>query len=165
MNTQRIGRKTRVHDEHPPWLRRRFAAQHNLSLSLTTREYFDDRFRMFFRKCHSKEATPAAKGIPAGRLERCPGLTNICFDTYMLVGVYQECGICIRNHCGAEPPRDFEPPGLVPTVGGRDRASTSHDAADRVQAPARAAGGLVSWNPRWMHSAVFTGRDRQTFPT
>src|SRR5712691_6952537 len=59
----------------------------------------------------------------------------------MLCGVYQESGICVRHHCGAEPPRDIEPPGLVPTVGWRDRASTSYAAADRVQAPARAARG------------------------
>jgi DNA-binding transcriptional ArsR family regulator len=30
-------------------------------------------------------------------------------------------GICLRNHCGAEPPRDTESPDLVPAVGGRDR--------------------------------------------
>src|SRR5438876_12356402 len=47
----------------------------------------------------------------------------------------------IRNYCGAEPPRDIEPPGLVTTVGGRDRASASYDAADRVKAPTRAARG------------------------
>src|SRR6184192_724149 len=56
-------------------------------------------------------------------------------------GVYEERGICLRHHCGAEPPRDIEPPGLVPTVGGRDRASASYAAADRVKAPARAARG------------------------
>src|SRR6202011_2086952 len=65
----------------------------------------------------------------------------IYLDTYMLCGVYQENGICLRNHCGAEPPRDIEPPGLVTTVGWRDRASTSYAAADRVKAPARAARG------------------------
>src|SRR5260221_8595237 len=59
----------------------------------------------------------------------------------MLCRVYQERGICVRNHCGAEPPRDTEPPGLVPTVGGRDRASASYAAANRVQAPASAARG------------------------
>src|SRR5260370_25325175 len=59
----------------------------------------------------------------------------------MLCGVYEEHGICVRNHCGAEPPRDLEPPGLVPTVGWRDRAPTSHAAAERVKAPARAARG------------------------
>src|SRR5438128_4941616 len=59
----------------------------------------------------------------------------------MLRGVYQESGICVRNHCGAEPPRDIEPPGLVTTVGGRDRASASYAAADRVKAPASAARG------------------------
>src|SRR6266487_4230193 len=65
----------------------------------------------------------------------------IYLDTYMLYGVYQGHGICIRNHCGAEPPRDTEPAGLVTTVGGRDRASASYDAADRVKAPASAARG------------------------
>src|SRR5438093_11283043 len=59
----------------------------------------------------------------------------------MLCGVYEESGICVRNHCGAEPPRDIEPPGLVTTVGGRGRASTSYAAADRVKAPASAARG------------------------
>src|SRR5437762_10024893 len=59
----------------------------------------------------------------------------------MLRGVYEERGIGVRNHCGAEPPRDTEPPGLVPAVGGRDRASTSYAAADRVKAPASAARG------------------------
>ena len=65
----------------------------------------------------------------------------ICLDTYMLFRVYKENGICIRNHCGAEPPRDLEPAGLVAAVGGRDRASASYAAADRVEAPARAARG------------------------
>src|SRR2546428_6587812 len=50
-------------------------------------------------------------------------------------------GICVRNHCGAEPPRDPAPPGLIPTVGGRDRASSSYAAADRVKAPAGVARG------------------------
>src|SRR5690349_21361488 len=59
----------------------------------------------------------------------------------MLFRVYEESEICLRNHCGAEPPRDIEPPGLVPTVGGRDRASASYAAADRVEAPASAARG------------------------
>src|SRR6266566_3648398 len=59
----------------------------------------------------------------------------------MLCGVYQEHGICVRSHCGAEPPRDIEPAGLVTTVGWRDRAATSHAAADRVKAPPSAARG------------------------
>src|SRR2546425_8164598 len=59
----------------------------------------------------------------------------------MLCGVYQANGVCVRNHCGAEPPRDIEPPGLVTTVGGRDRASASYAAVDRVKAPASAARG------------------------
>src|SRR6266536_5849032 len=59
----------------------------------------------------------------------------------MRCGVYQESGICVRNHRGAEPPRDLEPPGLVATVGGRDRAAASYAAADRVKAPAGAARG------------------------
>src|SRR2546427_7214935 len=48
-------------------------------------------------------------------------------------------GICVRNHCGAEPPRDPAPPGLVPTFGGRDRAPAADAAAHGLQAPARAA--------------------------
>src|SRR6266481_5037994 len=59
----------------------------------------------------------------------------------MLYEVYKGNGIYIRNHCGAEPPRDIEPPGLRTTVGWRDRASTSYAAADRVKAPASAARG------------------------
>src|SRR5215472_16887 len=55
--------------------------------------------------------------------------------------VYNERGIRIRNHCRAEPPRDTEPPGLVPTIGWRHRASASDVAADGVQAPAGAAPG------------------------
>ncbi len=39
----------------------------------------------------------------------------------MLYEVYEESGNCIRHHCGAEPSRDFEPPGFVTTVGWRDR--------------------------------------------
>src|SRR5579862_153199 len=65
----------------------------------------------------------------------------ICLDTYILFGVYQGNGICVRNHRGAQPPRDIEPPGLISTVGGRDRAPASYAAADRVQAPASAARG------------------------
>src|SRR6266581_9732582 len=59
----------------------------------------------------------------------------------MLRRVYKEGGICVRSHCGAEPPCDIEPPGLVRTVSGRDRASAWYAAAGRVQAPARAARG------------------------
>src|SRR5881397_1650484 len=69
------------------------------------------------------------------------GPAGIYLDTYMLCGVYQESGICVRNHCGTEPPRDIEPPRLVTTVGWRDRASASYAAADRVKAPASAARG------------------------
>src|SRR6266851_4280080 len=72
---------------------------------------------------------------------RCLGPAFICLDTHMLCGVYQESGICVRNYCRAEPPRDIEPPGRVTTVGWRDRASASYDAADRVKAPASAARG------------------------
>src|SRR5438067_2513326 len=75
----------------------------------------------------------------------------------MLRGVYEENGIGVRNHCGAEPPRDIEPPGLVPTVGGRDRASTSYAAADRVKAPASAARGRF----RGVHG----GRTAPSLPT
>src|SRR6266498_5705674 len=65
----------------------------------------------------------------------------IYLDKHMLCRVYQEDGICVRNHCGAEPPRDTEPPGLVATVGGSDRAPASYAAADGVKAPASTARG------------------------
>src|SRR6266481_9857848 len=74
----------------------------------------------------------------------------------MLYGVYEEHGICVRNHCGAEPPRDTEPPGLVTTVGWRDRTSTSYAAADGVKAPASAARGRF----RGIHS----GRTAPSLP-
>src|SRR5205809_8105117 len=66
---------------------------------------------------------------------------GIYLDTYMPCGVYQKSGICVRDHCGAEPPRDVESSGLVTTVGWRDRASAPYATADRVKAPARAARG------------------------
>src|SRR5262245_33993575 len=81
----------------------------------------------------------------------------IYLDTYMRCGTYLENGICIRNHCGAEPPRDIDPPGLVRTVGWRDRASALYAAADRVKAPASAARGRV----RRIHG----GRAASSLPT
>src|SRR5580700_4815615 len=72
-------------------------------------------------------------------------------------GVYRKSGICIRNHCGAEPPRDIEPAGLVTTVGGRDRASTAYAAADRVKTPASATRGRF----RRIHG----GRTAPSLPT
>ena len=69
------------------------------------------------------------------------GFGAIYLDKHMPTGVYYKRGICVRNHRGAEPPRDIEPTGLVTTVGWRDRASTSYAAADRVKAPASAARG------------------------
>jgi hypothetical protein len=68
-------------------------------------------------------------------------LPCIYLDKHIPCGVYQGNGICVRNHCGAEPSRDIEPPGLVTTFGWRDRASTSYAAADRVKAPTSAARG------------------------
>src|SRR5256714_13261978 len=59
----------------------------------------------------------------------------------MLRGVYEEHGICFRNHCRAEPPRDIDSPGLLPTLRGRDRAPASYGPADRVEASASAARG------------------------
>src|SRR6266849_2818988 len=80
--------------------------------------------------------------IPARRLKPLPGPPAFIYlDTYMPCGVYEENGICLRNHCRAEPPCDTEPPSLIPTVGWRDQASASYAAADRVKAPARAARG------------------------
>ena len=63
----------------------------------------------------------------------------ICLDTYMPFGVYNRHGICLRNHCGAKPAGDLEPAGLGGAVRRRDRASTSHVAANRVEALASAA--------------------------
>ena len=85
-----------------------------------------------------KVVCPPRRCIPARR--RTVGAV-IYLDKHMLCGVYQESGIRIRSHCGAEPPRDIKPPGLVATVGGRDRASASYAADGRVQAPASAARG------------------------
>src|SRR5579864_3919633 len=87
--------------------------------------------------------------MPTGTVARASPLTSaevpfgalIFLDTYMRGGVYKGHGIGVRNHCGAEPPRYIEPPGLVPTVGWRDRASAWYAAADRVKAPAGAARG------------------------
>src|SRR5437899_993569 len=61
----------------------------------------------------------------------------------MLHGACSGHGICVRNHCGTQPPRDIEPPRLIPAVGWRDRAPASYDAADGVKAPARAARGRL----------------------
>ena len=65
----------------------------------------------------------------------------------MLIGVYQKGGIRVRNHCGAEPPRDTKPAGLVATVGGRDRASTSHGEAGFVEAAVEAQRRLYRLKP------------------
>src|SRR5690242_18455591 len=87
--------------------------------------------------------------------QRSPG-PFICLDTYMLFGVYEENGIPLRNHCGAEPPRDTQPSGLVTTVGWRDRASASYAAADRIKAPARA--------PRGRFRGIHSGRTAPSLP-
>src|SRR6185369_5653477 len=80
-----------------------------------------------------RPATVAAKPPDGG--------ARMCLDTYMPRGVCSTHGICVRNHCGAEPPRDLEPSGFVTAIGWRDRAPASDAAADRVQAPASAARG------------------------
>src|SRR5271155_1840944 len=82
--------------------------------------------------------------IPARRLKPLPRLPAL--PLYTLTRIYsvehtKKSGDCVPNHCGAEPPRDIEPPRLVTTVGWRDRASTSYGTADRVKAPASAARG------------------------
>src|SRR5205807_9618279 len=82
-----------------------------------------------------------ASSLHAHRNRCLPPLPCTSLDTYMRHGVYKEHGICVRSPCRAEPPRDLEPSGLLTTVGGRDRASTSYAAADRVKAPASAARG------------------------
>ena len=87
-----------------------------------------------------------------------PGSTKvlICLDTYIPGGVYEESGIRIRNHCGAESPRDIEPSSLVTTIGWIDRISTSHVAADRIQAPASAA--------RCRFRGIHSGRTAPSLP-
>src|SRR5436190_10729690 len=86
-----------------------------------------------------RQARPTSTTGPVRADSRRPSWTLmsvscIYLDRHMLCGVYQECGIRLRDHRGAEPPRDIEPPGLVRAVGWRDRAAASHDAADRVEA-------------------------------
>src|SRR5258706_4821414 len=53
--------------------------------------------------------------------------------------VYSAYGIGVRNHRGAEPPRDPEPSGPVAEVGRGDRAPAPDAAADGVEASAGAA--------------------------
>src|SRR3989442_5321649 len=65
-----------------------------------------------------------ARGDEEGRATVHEGAVIIYLDTHMLHRVYSKYGICVRNHCGAEPPRDIEPPCLLPKVDGRDPAST-----------------------------------------
>src|SRR5262245_26629544 len=79
--------------------------------------------------------TPAESVVPPRLVY---ALTGICH-----VGYTKRRGVSVRNHRGAEPPRDLEPPGLVTTVGWRDRARASDAAADRVKAPASAARGRL----------------------
>src|SRR5579859_8161144 len=63
----------------------------------------------------------------------------ICLDTYIRLLAYSRYGIRVRHHCRAKPPRDTQPAGLLATIGGRDRASTSNVAAGGVKASASAA--------------------------
>src|SRR4029079_18183148 len=57
----------------------------------------------------------------------------------MLYTVYKCCGIRVRDYRGAQSPRHIEPAGFVGAVGRRDRAATGDAAADRLEAPPRAA--------------------------
>src|SRR5262245_51679926 len=75
----------------------------------------------------------------------------------MLYGVYSGSGVRVRDHCGAESPRDIGPAGRVPTVGGSDRAPASDAAADRVEAPASAARGRLR--------GIHRGRTTPSLPT
>src|SRR5215469_2137110 len=83
-----------------------------------------------------KKTHAAQDGSKAKRARAQYALTRICLLKYII-----RRGIGIRNHCRAKPPCDIGPAGVVATVRGRDRASTSNVAADRVEAPARAARG------------------------
>src|SRR5437868_11266334 len=80
----------------------------------------------------------------------------IYLDPYMLSGVYSERGICLRNHCRPEPPRDIDASRLVTTVGWADRASTSYASTNRVKAPASAARGR--------HRGIHGGRTAPSLP-
>src|SRR5438132_6148084 len=98
------------------------------------------------RSTASTFVRPAAHCSPPTILQRKAGTVAwprhfTYLDTYIRYGVYKADGIRIRNYCGAEPPRDTQPPGLVTTVGWRDRASASYAATERVKAPASAARG------------------------
>ena len=77
---------------------------------------------------------------------------RIFLDMYIRLAVHTEDGICDRNDCGAEPPRDLEPAGLVPTVGRGDRAGNF--ACRRQPCPSTRACCVRpgSWNPRWTRS-------------
>jgi len=77
------------------------------------------------------EPAGATACTPARRLKRLPGqLSLYTLTSYVLRSIQREW-ICFRNHCGAEPPRDIEPAGLVPTVGW-ERSSVSFVAQPTV---------------------------------
>jgi hypothetical protein len=56
--------------------------------------------RMVFQNLAMKDGTCAAAVMhPRTPGEAVAWPPSICLDTYMLCGVYQQPGICIRNHC------------------------------------------------------------------
>src|SRR5262249_48270636 len=92
----------------------------------------------FYTRCSMPRQTSNTFGRADTSAQHCSlyALTGICAMEYI-----KGHGIRLRNHCGAEPSRDIEPPRRVTAVGWRDRASTRYDAADRVKAPESAARG------------------------
>ena len=112
-------------------------------------------------KAHGAEFTMPPTDVTASTIamlnDTCGNLIQAHAVGTLLRVEYTKSGICVRNHCGAEPPRDTEPPGLVTTVGWRDFAAASYVAADRIKAPARAARGRL----RGIHG----GRPASSLPT
>ena len=71
----------------------------------------------------------------------------------MLSGVYREGGVCVRNYCGAEPPRDIEPPGLVTTA---ILGSWIHGDRQRNEERNGTLGGQHLKSDRWITLTVET---------
>ena len=70
-----------------------------------------------FRQTRQGGVVSSVKTHPASTVvcEKGKTRTPLFFSIYpdtsdILSGVYSERGICFRNHCGAEPPRDTRPP-------------------------------------------------------
>src|SRR5258705_11756475 len=144
-----------LHRDHLPYLRQRLYP--SLHLADRRQPAMDQHQRFALAVDLVIELDAVHISVAAARRFHLRLFAYICLDTHIPCGVYQEVGICVRNYCGAEPPRDIEPPGLVRTVGWRHRASTGYVAADSVKAPARPARGRF----RGIHG----GRTASSLPT